>query len=229
MPNNSSLPVLPACIKVASYRHQQFPRLLRLLFLLCLLPVGTTVYGKDTTNGFANAASSIGFEVGLGQTLDIPACPNCASPRISHRFVSLLANFEQALGEPDLENSQGRLFWRIEAGLSTITDDGAAKNNLYLINVSPLILHYRTLSPQRSWNPKFLAGIGFARTNWKDFGGQPLNSESQFLVHLGAGIEFLGNGSPYSIDYRLLHVSNGGAESPNIGINAHVISLTFPF
>jgi hypothetical protein len=191
--------------------------------------VGTTVYAKDALNSFANRDSSIGFEVGLGQTADIPACSNCAPPRRSHRFVSLLANFEQALGEPDLDNSQGRLFWRIEAGLSTITDDGAAKDNPYLINISPLILHYRTLSPQRSWNPSFLAGIGFARTNWKDFGGQPLNSESQFLVHLGAGIEILGNGNPYSIDYRLLHVSNGGAGSPNIGINAHVISLTIPF
>ena len=154
MRNNSSLPVLLECIKANSYRNQQFPRLLRLLFLLCLLPVGTTVYAKDAVNSFANTTSSIGFEVGLGQTLDIPTCPNCESSRRSHRFVSLLVNFEQALGEPDIDKSQGRLFWRIEAGLSTITDDDAAKNNPYLINFSPLILHYRTLSPQRSWNPK---------------------------------------------------------------------------
>ena len=65
--------------------------------------------------------------------------------------------------------------------------------------------------------------------NWKDFGGQPLNAENQFLVHLGAGIESSNTQRPYSIDYRLLHVSNGGSDNPNIGINAHVVSITIPF
>ena len=229
MRKTSSLLTLESCIRTNPHKNQRFAQPLSLLFLLGSLFLAAMVSADDAANTYANPDASISFEVGLGQTADIPACPNCPQPRRSHRFVSLLANFEQALGEASEGRSKGRLFWRIETGLATITDDETANNNPYLVSFSPLILHYRTLSPQRSWNPRFLGGIGFARTNWKDFSGQPLNSESQFLVHLGAGIEFSGNGNPYSLDYRLLHVSNGGAANPNIGINAHVISLTIPF
>ena len=229
MRKTSSLLKLGNCIGANPHKNQRFVQPLSFLFLLGSLFLAAMVNADEAPDTYANPDTSISFEVGLGQTADIPACPNCPQPRRSHRFISLLANFEQALGEAPIEDLKGRLFWRIEAGLATITDDETANNNPYLVSFSPLILHYRTLSLQRSWNPKFLFGIGFARTNWKDFSGQPLNSESQFLVHLGAGIEFSGNGNPYSLDYRLLHVSNGGAAKPNIGINAHVISLTIPF
>jgi len=174
---------------------------------------------------------SYGFEVGLGQTADIPACSNCPPPRTSHRFLSLLTSYERNLTGLTAEQSpwRGALYWRIEGGVAVITDNPGANETQHLINFSPLIVQYRLFAPDRTWNPKFLGGIGVASTNWSDFGGQPLNSEHQFLVHLGVGIESSSARGSYSIDYRLLHVSNGGSGDPNIGINAHVVSITIPF
>jgi hypothetical protein len=190
-----------------------------------------TSHADDFDKRFAHGHSFYGFEVGLGQTADIPACSNCPPPRTSHRFFSLLTSFERNLTGLTAEQSpwRGALFWRIESGVAVITDNPGANEIQHLINFSPLMAQYRLFAPDRTWNAKFLGGIGFASTNWNDFGGQSLNSEYQFLVHLGAGIESSDPHRPYSIDYRLLHVSNGGSDDPNIGINAHVVSITIPF
>jgi hypothetical protein len=199
-----------------------------LLTLLISMSTATSHAG-DIDDRFALNHASYGFEVGLGQTADIPACSNCPLPRTSHQFLSIVASYERNLTGLTAERSpwHGALFWRIEGGAAVIEDD--TNENQHLINFSPLMFQYRLFAPDRGWNPKFLGGVGFTLTNWNDFGGQPLNSERQFLVHLGAGIESSSAPGSYSIDYRLLHVSNGGSDDPNIGINAHVFSIAIPF
>ena len=191
------------------------------------MAVVTTTHAVDVNQRFAAKHGSYNLEVGFGQTADIPACSNCPPPRTSHRFLSLLSSYERNLTE--LTAGYGALFWRIEGGVAVIPDDPNANKTQRLINFSPLMVQYRLFALDRAWNPKFLGGVGFALTNWKDFGGQPLNAEPQFLVHLGAGIESSSGQGSYSIDYRLLHVSNGGSDDPNIGINAHLFSITIPF
>ena len=201
-----------------------------LLALLIGVSTATTQAG-DFDQRFTLNHAAYGFEMGLGQTVDIPACSNCPPPRTSHRFFSLVTSYERNLTGLTAEQSpwRGALFWHIEGGVAVITDDPGANEIQYLVNVSPLMVQYRLFAPERNWNPKFLGGIGLALTNWRDFGEQPLNSEHQFLIHLGAGIEFSGAEGSYSFDYRLLHVSNGGSGDPNIGINAHSVSITIPF
>jgi hypothetical protein len=190
-----------------------------------------TTHAGDFHQRFALGHESYGFEVGLGQTADIPACSNCPPPRTSHRFFSFLTSYERNLTGLTAKRSpwHGALFWRIEGGAAVIADDPSTNEHRHLINFSPLMMEYRLFVPDRKWNPKVLGGVGFALTNWRDFGGQPLNAERQFLVHLGAGIEYSSAQRSYSIDYRLLHISNGGSDIPNIGINAHVVSITIPF
>lgn len=197
-------------------------------FIISTILVGFSSQATESILVSEQHGNQFGFEIGVGQTADIPACSNCPLPRRSHRFISLLGVYERPIQNQLVDGAGGQLSWRMEAGLATITDDNTNEQP-YLINLSPLMVQYRTHTPNRSWNPKFLGGIGFGRTNWKDFGGKPLNSASQFLVHIGASLEFQRATKPYSIDYRLLHVSNGGSGSPNIGINAHVISITIPF
>ena len=191
------------------------------------MTVVTATHAVDVNQRFAAKHGSYNLEVGFGQTADIPACSNCPLPRTSHRFLSLLSSYERNLTE--LTAGHSALFWRIEGGVAVITDDPGADKTQHLINFSPLMVQYRLFVPDSAWNAKFLGGVGFALTNWRDFGGQPLNDERQFLVHLGAGIESASTHRPYSIDYRLLHVSNGGSGNPNIGINAHVVSISVPF
>ncbi|MBO67660.1 MAG: hypothetical protein CL398_05045 [Acidiferrobacteraceae bacterium] len=176
-------------------------------------------------------STSTSIHLGFGQTADIPRCTNCPLPRRSHRFISLIAAYERNLTGVNTQDSTppGALFWRIEGGLASITDDHTSSTSPYLINFSPLIVQYRLLPTRTNWGAKLLGGLGFASTNWRDYGGQPLNSSSQFLVHLGVGVESYQINAPFSIDYRLLHVSNGGSGHPNIGINAHLISVSFEF
>jgi len=220
----------PLLIKSLPCLAPLLPRFCCLLALVIGLSAVTTHAG-DFEKRFALNHVSYGFEVGLGQTADIPACSNCPPPRTSHRFISLLASYERNLTGLTAEQSpwHGALFWRIEGGVAVIRDDPTANETQRLINFSPLMVQYRLFAPDRAWNPKFLGGVGFALTNWKDFGEQPLNAEPQFLIHLGAGIESSSAQGSYSIDYRLLHVSNGGSDDPNIGINAHLVSITIPF
>ena len=225
-----SSPIRPLLIPSLACLAPLSGRFCCLLALLIGMGTATTQAG-DFDQRFTLNHAAYGFEVGLGQTADIPACSNCPPPRTSHRFISLLASYERNLTGLTAEQSpwHGALFWRIEGGVAVIRDDPTANETQRLINFSPLIVQYRLFAPDRAWNPKFLGGVGFALTNWKDFGEQPLNAEPQFLIHLGAGIESSSAQGSYSIDYRLLHVSNGGSDDPNIGINAHLVSITIPF
>ena len=160
--------------------------------LALVIGMGTVAtHAGDFDKQFALNHTSYGFEVGLGQTADIPACSNCPPPRTSHRFLSLLTSYERNLTGLTAEQTpwHGALFWRIEGGVAVITDNLDGNEIQHLINFSPLMVQYRLFAPDRTWNPKFLGGVGFALTNWRDFGEQPLNAEHQFLVHLGAGIE----------------------------------------
>ncbi len=190
-----------------------------------------TSHASSYENNFLSDNILYGVEIGWGQTLDIPTCKNCPPPRQSQQFVSLITSYEKNLTGLTNQRSPlpGAWFWRIELGLATIMGDDATDGDRHLINLSPLMLQYRSFELEKNWHLKFLGGIGFGLTNWTDFGGQPLNSDSQFLVHAGVGIEFPNKETSYSIDYRLLHISNGGSGIPNIGINAHIISLTIPF
>jgi len=191
----------------------------------------TFSYADSIIDKFELDKTLTNFHLGFGQTADIPRCTNCPQPRKSHRFISLIAAYERNLTGIYAQDSTwpGAVFWRMEGGLASITDDHASAESPYLINFSPFMIQYRLLPASNHWGVKLLGGLGFASTNWKDYGGQPLNSTSQFLIHLGLGMESYQDNAPFSIDYRLLHISNGGSGDPNIGINAHLLSLSFDF
>lgn len=191
----------------------------------------TTLHAGGITERFELGYTSYGYQVGLGGTLDIPVCGNCPTPRTSHRFFSIFPNYQRNLTGLVAENSpwHGALYWHVEGGLAAVTESNDSDANEYLINFSPLMVQYRLFDPKRNWTPIILGGAGFALTDWTDYGGQALNSDFQFLVHLGVGSEFFSEGGSYAINYRLLHVSNAGMGDPNIGVNAHLISITVPF
>ena len=201
-------------------------------FVSVILMVGTTtIYAAEIAESFELDYTSNGYHVGFGKTLDIPVCGNCPTPRTSHRFFSIFPNYQRNLTGLVSENTpwHGALYWHMEGGLAVITDNNDSDVNKYLINFSPLMVQYRFFDPEQNWIPKILGGVGFALTDWTDYGGQALNSDFQFLVHLGVGAQVFQDRGSYSIDYRLLHVSNAGTDNPNIGINAHLFSITFPF
>jgi len=85
------------------------------------------------------------------------------------------------------------------------------------------------MNPKRSWAPNILAGAGLSYTNWSDVAARELGGDFQFLLHAGPGIEFFTSTGAYSINYRFFHISNSAIKEPNIGLNAHRISLGYQF
>lgn len=171
---------------------------------------------------FSKGSQSFGLQAGLGYTEDLPP----GSDRTDITFLFLFPNFQYNLtGLMGSSWYQGTMNWQLEAGAASILNhDGE-----YLLGVSPLLFQYKFLNPNRKWAPNILLGAGASYTDWEDVAENELGGKFQFLLHAGAGMEYFMNRWSYSINYRLLHVSNAGIEVPNIGLNAHTFNLGIQF
>ena len=171
---------------------------------------------------FAKGAQSFGLEVGMGYTFDLPT----GVDRTDITYLFFFPNFQYNLtGLMGKSWYRGTLDWQLEAGVaSALNHDGE-----YLLGVSPLLFKYKFLNKNRGWAPNLLMGAGFSYTNWDDVASAELGGSFQFLLHAGAGLEFFRDKWSYSINYRLLHVSNSGIERPNIGLNGHTFNIGIQF
>jgi lipid A 3-O-deacylase len=171
---------------------------------------------------FSKGSQSFGLQAGLGYTEDLPS----GSGRTDITFLFLFPNFQYNLtGLMGSSWYQGTMNWQLEAGAASILNhDGE-----YLLGVSPLLFQYKFLNSNRKWAPNILLGAGASYTDWEDVAENELGGKFQFLLHAGAGMEYFMNRWSYSINYRLLHVSNAGIEVPNIGLNAHTFNLGIQF
>jgi lipid A 3-O-deacylase len=166
---------------------------------------------------------SFGLQTGMGFTSDIPAG---GGGRANLSFLFFFPNYQHNLTGLIGESwYQGTLNWHVEAGFASVVN----KDGEILLGVSPLMLQYKFMDRKRSWAPNILAGAGFSYTDWDDVAPRELGGDFQFLLHAGAGIEFFTQSGAFSLNYRYFHVSNSGTKNPNIGLNAHVISLGYQF
>jgi lipid A 3-O-deacylase len=178
---------------------------------------------EDFSSRFEKGTSSFGLQTGFGYTIDLPPGRERSDISFLFFFPNYQKNLTGMIGESFY---RGAWFWHVEAGVA----EALNRDGEYLLGISPLMAEYKFLSPERSWAPNILLGAGFAYTKWKDIAERELGTEFEFLLHAGAGIEFFQEGSrSYSINYRLFHVSNAGITRPNIGLNAHVLSLGMRF
>lgn len=93
----------------------------------------------------------------------------------------------------------------------------------YVVGLTPF-LRYDFATGTR-WVPFFEAGAGVTAT---DIGHPDLGGTFQFNLQPGLGLHvFLTRRTAATISYHLLHMSNAGLSSPNLGANAHLVSLGF--
>ncbi len=89
-----------------------------------------------------------------------------------------------------------------------------------------------TLISQRFANsllePFVEAGIGFHYLSEKEVGVKTFSTNFQFGDHIGLGVKF-GPERNYRLTYQFQHLSNGGIDAPNPGINFHLVSLGYQF
>ncbi len=191
-----------------------------LLITLFAAPVAA----EDThfTGQFKKGSDSFGIHAGLGFTEDIPG----GQDRTDITFLFLFPNYQYNLtGLMGSSWYQGALNWHLEAGAATILN----RDEENLLGVSPLLFQYKFLDTKRRWAPNILLGAGVAWTDWDEPASRELGGELQFLVHGGAGLEYFLDDWSYSVNYRLLHISNAGTDNPNVGLNAHTFNLGIQF
>lgn len=191
------------------------------LLTVCFL--GTGVARAETfSDRFGQGTWTFGAEAGFGYTFDLPG----GKDRSDLKFALLFPNFQYNLTGVIGRDSwyQGALYWQPEVNVAYLTNHGGE----YLAGFSPIMLEYKFVDPKRGWAPNLLGGAGFSITNWGDVAPE-LGSDFEYLLHVGAGLEFFRKEGSYSINYRLFHVSNSGIESVNIGLNAHVFTLGISF
>lgn len=74
------------------------------------------------------------------------------------------------------------------------------------------------------FRPFLEMGIGLHYLTEKRVSVKNFSTNFQFGDHIGIGLEF-GKKRDYRVAYQFQHLSNGGIESPNPGINFHLLSL----
>ncbi|MEC7641832.1 MAG: acyloxyacyl hydrolase [Nitrospinota bacterium] len=171
---------------------------------------------------FTKGNMGYGLDVGYGFGFNLPT----SEDRTDSQFVFFAPNVEYDLTGNINEGKfyQGNLNLLNEITLLVFQHPETG----VLAGWSPM-LEYKFIKPARKWAPTFLAGIGFSYTDFNR-NVREITGDFQFLLHAGIGIDFydtfLGD---VSVNYRLLHISNAGIESPNTGLNTGVISLGFTF
>jgi hypothetical protein len=194
--------------------------LLAVVMAFCLLLSTHTFTAEADTfsQRFEKGSSDFGGQFGWGYTFDLPP----GRDRINIGTVFLFPNWQKNLTGLIGESwYKGALFYHAEAGVAIAADRGG--NTLW--GFSPLMAQYKFLSPDRKWAPNILAGAGFSYGDWNDLATREIATPFEFLLHIGAGVEFYDQTGAWSVNYRLWHVSNSGIEFPNIGLNAHIFSI----
>ena len=184
-----------------------------------LLSTHTFTAEADTfSQRFEKGSSDFGAQVGWGYTFDLPPGRDRKNIGTAFIFPNWQKNLTGLIGESWYK---GALFYHAEAGVAIAADRGGYTQ----WGFSPLMAQYKFLSPDRKWAPNILAGAGFSYGDWNDLATREIATPFEFLLHIGAGVEFYNQTGAWSVNYRLWHVSNSGIEFPNIGLNAHIFSL----
>jgi hypothetical protein len=197
---------------------------------LTFLTQGNVADADSFSKRFKKGSHNFGAQIGGGYTFDLP--PGVERTDIAMLFVfpNWQYNITGLIGESWY---RGALFHHVEAGLAYALKTGSGSGRAinggeWLWGFSPLMAQYKFLSPKRKWAPNILAGAGFSYGNWND-NAYEISTAFEFLLHIGAGVEFYTRTNAWSLNYRLFHVSNSNIKSPNIGLNAHVFSLGMRF
>ncbi len=117
-----------------------------------------------------------------------------------------------------LTNPLGNGWYR---GTGEVIAEGAfsyvyKKQKTYIAGVN-LMGRYNFLAHSDSWRPFIQAGVGFIGTNLKVRG---LGSDFNFKPNVGGGIQYFWNRcNAIHLEWRYEHISNGGIDDPNVGLN----------
>jgi len=123
-------------------------------------------------------------------------------------------------------------------GAWTLTGNLAANYSQFEGTVRDSELRDAGLTPVWRFIPNHLAswyfqpfvemGIGFHYLTEKELPTKNFSTHFQFGDHIGFGVRY-GHARRHRITYQFQHLSNGGIDAPNPGINFHLVSMGYRF
>jgi opacity protein-like surface antigen len=163
--------------------------------------------------GSRKGTQTAGFNVGAGLGMEVLGGSQ------SHDLVLDRLYYGRVLTDVIGERSslRGNLEGRVELmGGGQYDPKGA-----YLFGLTP-VLRYNFATGSR-WMPFLDAGAGVSVT---DIGRPDLSTAFEFNLQAGAGLNyFLRENLALTLQYRFLHVSNAQIASPDLGMNANIVSI----
>lgn len=198
-----------------------------ILALLVLLWSGAAIAGDTpSVNRFEKGYSEFGFQVGYGFGMNLPPGGIDHGDRTDIQFPYFAPNYKKNItGKMGTGALEGSLFWFPELAVAPLQNPKSA----YLVGFSPLMVEYKFTNLTRKWSPTAMIGAGVSYGDWNGV-AREISTKLEFLLHGGLGIEFMrSDRGSFSLNYRLLHVSNAGIDKPNVGLNANMFILGFSF
>ena len=197
---------------------------------LTFLTHGNVADADSFSKRFKKGSYDFGAQIGGGYTFNLPPGTDRTDITMLFFFPNWQYNVTGLIGESWY---QGALFYHVEAGFVHALKGPSGSSRKYKSDAwqwgfSPVMAQYKFLSPKRKWAPNILLGAGFSYGDWND-NAYEISTAFEFLLHAGAGVEFYTRTNAWSLNYRLFHISNSGIKMPNLGLNAHVLSLGMRF
>lgn len=96
------------------------------------------------------------------------------------------------------------------------------------VGITPVWTLYNERFARNLIKPYLEFGIGLHYLSEKEVGVKTFSTNFQFGDHIGVGVKF-GPREAYKVTYQFQHLSNGGLDAPNPGINFHLLSFGYSF
>lgn len=185
-----------------------------LLALLGLLWACPSLQAADEGPLSARGTKQLGVNIGYGYSFssneDIRFAP--VSPYFGYVFTDPVGTgWYRGTGEFIVEGDFNYVFKHQKRYAAGIT----------------LLGRYNLLSKHESWRPYVQAGFGMIGTNlsMRSFG-----SNFNFTSNIGAGIQYFWDPcNAVNFEWRLKHISNGGIDEDNDGLNMSILMLGYSY
>ena len=163
--------------------------------------------------GLRKGTQTVGFDLGAGVGME------ALGGSESHDLVLYRLYYGRVLTDVISERSSLRGNW--EGRVELMGGGQYEPKGAYLCGLTP-VLRYNFTTGSR-WMPFLDAGAGVSLT---DIGRPDLSTTFEFNLETGAGVDyFLRENLALTLQYRFLHMSNARIASPDLGVNANVISV----
>jgi hypothetical protein len=171
------------------------------------------------SNLFQRGTSELSFALGIGVGMPIFGSRN------HHNWALGMVEYGMVVSDIVAKDHWCRGNWELVANV--FGGFQYSPDTAYLAGVAPM-LRYNFATGTR-WVPFFGLGAGVAATDIRD---GDLSTTFEFNLQAGAGVRvFLKENAALTLQYRFMHLSNDGMESPNQGVNSStfLVGMTWLF